>query len=139
MSREFLSPMSMFDDLFDGMMRPMRSFEGALSNFSVDIKEKDNEYALTMNVPGFKKEDVNIDIKDNILKISSQTDIEKEDKDEDGKYVVRERRSSSFSRQFKPPDNVDKENIKAKMEDGVLTLTMPKTDKVEQKNTITIE
>ena len=95
-----------------------------------DIKEKDNEYILEAELPGFKKEDVDVEVADGYLTISASRNYEHEEKDKEGNFVMRERRSGSFKRSY-DTTGIDTANIKASFENGVLTLEMPKL--VEQK------
>lgn len=111
----------------------MRPFD----NYPLDIVEKDKSYDIMMNVPGFKKEDIDIDISDNTIKISSNKEETKEENV--GKYILKERSSKSFNRSFKIPTNTVKEDITAKMEDGVLYISIPKVEKVESSNKINID
>ena len=95
-----------------------------------DIKEKENEYVLEAELPGFKKEDIDVEIEDGYLTISANRNYEHEEKDKDGNFIMRERRSGSFKRSY-DTTGVDVSNVKARFENGVLTLEMPKL--VEQK------
>lgn len=110
------------------MMEEMeREFFGdaRTGSFSTDIRETDTGYVLEADLPGFKKEDINIDISDNTLTISAERHSEHEEKDKRGNYLRCERSYGSFSRSFSL-DGVDTAAIKAGFADGVLTLTMPK-------------
>ena len=107
-----------------------------------DIKEKANEYCVTMNLPGFKKEDIKGEIKDGYLVITASTNTENEDKDEDGKYIRRERYSGTCSRSFYVGEDVTQEDIKGEYKHGILKLFVPKKEAkpaVEQKHSISIE
>ncbi len=95
-----------------------------------DIKEKDNEYILEAELPGFKKEDVDVEVADGYLTISASHNYEHDEKDKEGNFVMHERRSGSFKRSY-DTTGIDVANIKASFENGVLTLEMPKL--VEQK------
>ncbi len=110
------------------MMEDMeREFFGEQRNgsFSTDIRETDTEYVLEADLPGFKKDDINIDINDNTLTIHAERHSQHEDKDQKGNYLRCERSYGSFSRTF-GLDGVDTNAIRAGFENGVLTLTMPK-------------
>lgn len=141
MSRDFFSPMSIMDSLFNEMekpMSPMRAFDGMFAGIQTDIKENETNYELVMNVPGFEKEDIEISTNDGILEVKSEKEETNENKDND-KYIIKERSSSSFKRCFKLPSNVDVKTISAKMDKGVLTLTLPKVEKDDTSNKITID
>ena len=99
--------------------------ESRTGSFSTDIRETDTEYVLEADLPGFKKEDINIDISDNTLTIRAERHSEHEEKDKKGNYLRCERSYGSFSRSF-GLDGVDTEAIKAGFDNGVLTLTLPK-------------
>ena len=133
--------MSVMDSLFNEMekpMSPMRAFEGMFAGIQTDIKENETNYELVMNVPGFEKEDIEISINDGILEVKSEKEETNENKDND-KYIIKERSSSSFKRCFKLPSDVDVKTISAKMDKGVLTLTLPKVEKDDTSNKITID
>lgn len=133
--------MSIMDSLFNEMekpMSPMRTFDGMFAGIQTDIKENETNYELVMNVPGFEKEDIEISTNDGILEVKSEKEETNENKDND-KYIIKERSSSSFKRCFKLPSNVDVKTISAKMDKGVLTLTLPKVEKDDTSNKITID
>ena len=106
-----------------------------------DIKENDNDYELTMNLPGVKKEDVTAELKDGYLTIHATSNQNKDEKDEDGKYIRRERYSGSCNRSFYVGDAVTEEDIKANFENGTLKMTIPKKEAkaVPEKKFISIE
>lgn len=133
--------MSIMDSLFNEMEKPMstmRAFDGMFAGIQTDIKENETNYELVMNVPGFEKEDIEISTNDGILEVKSEKEETNENKDND-KYIIKERSSSSFKRCFKLPSNVDVKTISAKMDKGVLTLTLPKVEKDDTSNKITID
>ena len=92
----------------------------------LDIKEKGEIYVLTAEVPGFSKDDINIEVKDNMLTISSEHKEEKEEEKEG--YIYKERSHRSFSRSLRIPKGITPEEITAKLEDGLLTLHIPKKE-----------
>ena len=100
-----------------------------------DIKEKDKEYEVDIELPGYKKEDVKAELKDGYLTISAAKNVSTEDKKEDGKYIRKERFSGNVSRSFYVGEDMTQEDIHAKFEDGILKLTVPKKEakKVEDK------
>ncbi len=121
-----------FDDDFDyypPVFETRRN--GGLSN----VSENEKEYTIEISAPGLKKEDIKIDLDDNVLRISSEIEDKKEEKSEG--YYRREFCKSSFQRSFTLPRLVDKENISASMSDGILNLTIPKI-KEEKKESIKI-
>ena len=133
---------SLFDDFFtditDNKRRPMaRPLPGVMKT---DIKENDKEYELTIELPGYKKEDVNAELKDGYLIINANNEKNEEEKDEKG-YIRKERYFGSCSRSFFVGKNLKEEDIKAKFDNGVLTLNVPKeVEKLpEEKKYIAIE
>lgn len=107
-----------------------------------DVKETDQGYEMTMNLPGVRKENVKAELKDGYLTIRAASDSENEEKDKDGKYIRRERYYGSCSRSFYIGDEVTQEDIKAKFEDGTLKLSIPKKEAkpvAEENNYIAIE
>ena len=95
-----------------------------LNAFRTDITEKDGVYTLTAELPGFKKEDIGIDIDKDCLTIAAERKDESEDEDKERNYVRRERFYGSYSRSFNVK-GIDTEAINASYADGILTLTMP--------------
>lgn len=93
---------------------------------AVNVSDNKDNYVVTLAAPGMKKSDFNIDVEGNILTISSEKEESKEEKE--AKYTRKEYSYSSFSRSFTLPDEVNKEKIDAAYEDGVLKLTLPKTE-----------
>ena len=108
-----------------------------------DIEDKDGGYELTMNMPGYKKEDVKAELKDGYMTISAEKKSEDSEKDEkSGKYLRRERYYGSCSRSFYVGEDITEEDIKAKFEDGILKIAVPKKEPqpaVDQTKTIAIE
>ena len=105
---------------------------GGLSN----VSENEKEYKIEMTAPGLKKEDIMIDVEDNVLKIASNVEDQKEEEN-DG-YYRREFYKSSFQRNFNLPKLVDKESISATMTDGILSVSIPKIKEEERKDTLRI-
>ena len=91
-----------------------------------DITETDTTFSITAEVPGIKREDVKINIDDHVLSISGEKDQKKEEKGETFHRI--ERFYGSFNRRFSLPDNVNEDKIEAVFKDGLLTLTIPKTE-----------
>ena len=132
---------NLLDDFFDF---PFGSNYTATDSslMKTDIKEMENGYDVTMNLPGVKKEDVKAELKDGYLTISASSNSNKDEKDEEGRYIRRERYSGSCSRSFYVGDAVTEADIKAKFENGTLTMMIPKKEvqpAVENKKYIAIE
>lgn len=107
-----------------------------------DVKENETGYELTMNLPGVKKEDIKGELKDGYLILSASSESSKEEKDQEGKFIRKERYCGSCSRSFYVGEAITQEDIKAKFEDGVLKLSIPKKEEkpaVEEKRYIAIE
>ena len=107
-----------------------------------DVKEHDDKYEVDIELPGFRKEDVKAELKDGYLTITALKEVNNEQKNENGKYVRRERYTGNMSRSFYVGDKVTQEEIRAKFEDGILKLQIPKKDpkkQVEDKHYVTIE
>lgn len=135
-----LMPSIFGESLFDDWRRNVLSSN--LQNvMKTDVKETDQGYEIDVDLPGFKKDDVKVQLKDGYLGIQAVQNADNSQKNQDGKYIRRERFSGSVSRSFYVGDKVTEEDIHAKFEDGILRLTLPKTDsnKVEQNNYIAIE
>lgn len=137
---------SLVDEFFDDFARPVKN--SARYNTQVpavmrtDVKESDTGYELDIDLPGYKKEDVQAQLKDGYLTITAATKTNDEKKDENGKYIRRERYYGTCSRNFYVGEDIEQEDIKAKFEDGILKIAIPKKDakpKVEEKKFITIE
>ena len=135
---------NLFDDFMDGFAFPTANWNYAKNTgnlMKTDIKENDKGYELDVDLPGYKKEDVKAELKDGYLTISASNDNTKEEKDEDGKYIRKERYTGSVSRSFYVGKYVTEEDIHAKFENGILKLSVPKVDapKVEENKYISIE
>ena len=122
---------SLFNNVFDDTM-PDFSVSCAPAVPKVDVKENDTAYSLEMDLPGRSEKDVSIELDHNVLTISSETKSEKEEKKEEKaeakeapKYLLKERSYSKFSRSFTLPDDVEADNITAKVENGLLTINIP--------------
>jgi HSP20 family protein len=97
----------------------------------VDIVEQDGGYELVADLPGLKKEDIKIEIKDNMLTLRGEKKLEEEKKDKN--YRLCERYHGEFVRTFALPENVNRDGIVAEFKDGVLKLEIPKTEKAKPK------
>ena len=107
-----------------------------------DVREHDDSYEVDIDLPGFQKDEVNIELTDGYLVVAAEKGLDKEHKDKEGKLIRQERYSGSMTRSFYVGDAVKQEDIKAKMEHGVLKLTVPKVENkpaVEEKKYIAIE
>ena len=132
---------NLLDDFFD-MPRFTAYGKTPTSIMHTDIKELENGFEIDMNLPGFKKEDVQAELKDGYLTINASTNSANDEKDKQGKFLRRERYSGSCSRSFYVGEDVTQEDIKAQFTDGVLKVSIPKKEAkpaVEESKYITIE
>ena len=132
-----------FDDFgrdMDRMMKPLYGKHGK-DVMKTDVKEKDGSYEVDIDLPGFKKEDVSVKLENGCLTVTASKGLDKDEQKEDSGYIRRERWSGSCSRSFYVGEDVRPEDIKARMEDGILHLTMPKEQPkaLPKQNTILIE
>ena len=118
---------SFFDDFWDWDIPDFTIMRMPRMQFpKLDIKEEDKSYLLTAEVPGFSKDNINIEVKDDMLTIFSE---HKEELDEEKEgYIYKERSHRSFSRSLRIPEGFTPEEITAKLEDGLLTLHIPKKE-----------
>ena len=107
-----------------------------------DIRDTDQGYELDIDMPGFKKEDIRAELKNGYLTIEAESSQENQEKDEKGRYIRRERYSGSCRRSFYVGKEVTQEDIRAKFDNGILRLTVPKKEalpKKEENHYIAIE
>ena len=127
-----------FDAFFGGA--PLQHSTPTLMR--TDIKEHDGGYDIVIDLPGFKKEDVDASLKEGVLTVSAKTSSETSDEDTKGTYVRKERFSGKCSRSFYVGEEVEEEDIKAKFENGTLHIAIPKKQeqpKLEESRSISIE
>ena len=139
---------NLFDEMFDDPFELMPMFsrhnplygKHAKALMKTDVREKDNSYELDIDLPGFKKDEIQAQISDGYLTISAAKGLDKDQKDDEGHYIRQERYSGSCSRSFYVGD-IQPEDIHAKYEDGILKLTLPKADQkaIEHQNRIAIQ
>ena len=134
---------NLFDDFFNDFTRPSYTIKNIPANglMKTDIKETDDAYELKIELPGCKKEDVKAQLKDGYMTISASTSQSNDEKDDNGKYIRRERYVGSSSRSFYVGKDVTENDIQASFENGVLNIDIPKKQpqpKVEEHKYITI-
>lgn len=140
---------NLFDEFFDDdfPMIPMRSIRNPLYGKSAknlmktDVRETDNTYELDVDLPGFKKDEVQLDLKDGYLTISAAKGLDKDQEDKKGKYIRQERYAGACSRSFFVGEGIEPRDVSAKFEDGILRVSLPKQVKKElpTNSTIAIE
>ncbi len=115
-----------FFDVFDNFQKKFFDNTNAtLPAFRTDIRDQGDKFLLEAELPGFKKEDIQLDLKDNILTIKAEHKENHEEKDDNGSYIRRERRYGSFARTF-DVTGIDENAITASYENGILILALPK-------------
>ena len=106
-----------------------------------DVREKDDNYEVVIDIPGFKKEEITVELDEGYLTINAAKGLDKDENDKKGKLIRQERYAGSMTRSFYIGENVQKEDIEATYRPGVLKLTIPKKamEKIPEKNLIAIE
>lgn len=139
------------DDLFDEVMNmPFGGdFFGDRGSYGkhvkslmkTDIKETQDGFELDIDLPGYKKDEVNAHLENGYLTVTASKERNEDEQDKDGKYIRRERYTGSCTRSFYVGDAITEEDIRAKYEDGILKLSVPKKEekKVEARKYIAIE
>ena len=122
-------PMNIFKAFDDFEKNFFRGFDADFRDFKTDIIDNGDKFVLSAELPGYNKEDISIDINENLLTITAEHKEEKDEKDSKGNYIRRERSYGSYTRRF-DISNVNAEQIKAEYKNGVLELDLPK---LEQK------
>ena len=118
-------------DLFDDMFRDPFFNESESKLMKTDIKEKKDKYLIDIDLPGYDKDNIKIEIQDGYLTIHASINKENDD-EEKGKYVRKERYVGECSRSFYVGENIKEEDIKAKFKNGTLTLEIPKKEEKKQ-------
>ena len=128
-----------FEKNFFGGRNPLYG-KHAKHLMKTDVKEMADHYEVDIDLPGFKKDEVNVSLENGYLTISAAKGLDKDEKDKHGRYIRQERYSGTCSRSFYVGD-VDTKDVTAKYEDGILKLSIPRTDvkAVENSNRIAIE
>lgn len=124
-----------FDRVFEGFFRPMRWVEEATSeNFvpAMDIKERENEYVVRTDLPGVRKEDINVTLENGLLTISAERKSEEVEK-EGERELRRECRYGRYVRSLRLGTQIDEKGVKANYRDGVLELVLPKAEEVKPR------
>ena len=130
--QEFRNGFKHFDSFLDNFIEDKGSLLKTDFTPSVNTREGEHAYHVEVDLPGVKKDDIDVDVKDNIVTISGERKSKKEVKEED--YYKVESSYGKFERSFTLPENVDVENIHAESQDGVLEVVIPKLAKAENKS-----
>ncbi len=131
----------MFEDFFPrGWLRPGRGMHrwGEMAPFEgrwprVDVEDRENDVLVRAELPGVKKDDLDVSLSESAVTIKATSRREKEEGEKEGEYYRHEISSGAFSRTIPLPGEVDAENVQAKLEDGVLQLTLPKREQAKRK------
>ena len=139
----------LFDDFFNDPFGMMNVSEGrsplygkhAKNLMKTDIREKEDGYELAVDLPGFKKDEISIDLSNGYLTIQAAKGLDKEEPEKKGKYIRQERYAGACSRSFYVGEHVEPEDIRAKFENGILQISLPKAAKKQlpKSNVIAIE
>ena len=125
-------PLDFFDEIkeaFRSMFDDFPAVGGAMP--AVDVRAEEGRYVIEADLPGMNEEDVDVSVTDDSITISSRKEQEKEEKKEG--YLLQERHSASFRRSFRLPSDVDHQKIDATFRDGMLTVTLPRTEAKEPR------
>ena len=128
-----LVPRNYFGDIFDDFMQVRKE-----EQMKCDIYEKDGDYHIEMDVPGFDKKEIKVEAKNDYLTITAEKDSEVNEEDNNKNYIHRERRYGKYQRSFYLQD-LDNEKVSASFNNGVLKIVVPKKDENEDKKYIEIK
>ena len=128
------------DEAFWGKKNPLYG-KHAPNMMKTDIRETDGSYELDVDLPGFKKDEINVQLKDGYLTLTAAKGLDKDSQDKKGNYIRKERYAGTMSRSFYVGEAVNEEDVHAKYEDGILKISVPKKEleKVEKNGYISIE
>ena len=117
--------------------------KNARNLMKTDIRETDDAkaYRLAVDLPGFQKDEIQLDVQDGYLTIQAEKGLDKDEKDDQGRYIRQERYAGAMSRSFYVGEGVTVDDMKAKFEDGILQISVPKTtvEALPKKNILAIE
>ena len=126
----------LFDDFFDfpfyddrDMEKMQKKLYGHRSKnlMKTDVRETEGSYELDVDLPGFKKDEVNVELNNGYLTIEAAKSLDKDDTDKQGRYIRQERYAGSMSRSFYVGEGLEPKDIRAKFENGILQLSIPKS------------
>ena len=140
---------NLFDDMFDDAFSLMPSFgtrdplygKHAKNLMKTDVRETDTGYEIDVDLPGFKKDEVQVQVDNGYLTISAAKGLDKDEQDHKGRYIRRERYAGQCSRSLYVGSGIQPQDVHAKYEDGILRLSLPKGQAAQlpQNNTVSIE
>ena len=127
----------LFGSMLEDVLRPTAGWGGRMGGLlrapEADVVETENEIRVTVELPGMQGDDIDVDLENNVLTISGEKQDVREEKDEKNTWHLSERRYGKFSRSFVLPRDLDSENIQARFEDGVLNVTIPKSERARRR------
>lgn len=132
------TPRNWMDRFFDDMrhelgnFEPLEEFAGEWS-LALDVDENDDSYVVTTPIPGVKADDIHVSLHDNVLTISAEIEDSHKEESNGGKRVIQERRYGKYSRSVRFPMPVKSDKVDADYDNGVLTLTVPKSEEVKPR------
>ena len=130
-------------DMFPALTGRSNPLYGKLAKnlMKTDVRETEGTYELDIDLPGFKKDEVNLTLEDGYLTISAAKGLDKDEKDKKGKYIRQERYAGTCSRSFYVGEGVEPTDVSAKFEDGILKVSLPKREQKQlpKSNLIAIE
>ena len=136
---------NLFDEFFgnafdDYMKDTQRALYGKHSKnlMKTDVKETDESYEVDIDLPGFQKDEVSLDLKNGYLTVSAAKGLDKDEEDKKGRYIRQERYAGAMSRSFYVGEDVQPSEISAKFENGILQLSVPKAEQKRLPKTTTI-
>lgn len=139
-----LTPWRLWDDNFDNVMerflQPPRLLDEEMAGSltpRMDVVERDSEFVIRTDLPGIRKEDINVTLEDGVLTIRGESKEETDEK-ENGQVIRQERRNGKYTRSLRLATPIDEKNVKAAYKDGVLELTLPKVEEAKPKK-ITVD
>ncbi len=130
--REMAAMQSAMDRMFDEFGRGINGFDGTTTNWlALDVNENDDAYVVQADLPGVNPDDINITLNDNVLTISAET--QREETHENERRIITERSYGKYSRSLTLPNTVESDKVEADYENGVLRLTLPKSEKAKPR------
>ena len=135
---------NLFDDMFNDAFGMMPGIDHALYGkhaknlMKTDVRETEDSYLVDIDLPGFKKDEVNVELKNGYLTVSAAKGLDKDEQDKKGRYIRQERYAGSVSRSFYVGEDVKPADVKASFEDGILKLSVPKAEAKQLPDNTTI-
>ena len=131
----------LFDDVFEPFYRQNKASFNSNGLMKTDVKETDEGYDLSIDLPGVSKDDIKAEVKDGYMTVSVTKNENNDEKDKKGKFIRRERFYGSYSRSFYVGEDVKEEDVKASFKNGILTVIVPEKEEkeVEAKKRIQID